>query len=295
MTPFFSIIIPTYNRANSCLKAIKSVFDQSFSEWELIIIDDGSTDNTKELISEYINKDNRIIYVFQENQERSISRNNGIKLAKGKYICFLDSDDLYTKYHLRNFFDKIKFEKFPKAMLICNVSRLYKNEIQKVKFESYKTHNNAVEFILKSKESIIPARVCINREILEKKMFNPSLNISEDAELFVRILAKYDLFQINKYGCIYSLHDDNTTHLKNNPFKGQLKSLKIIFNNPDLKKLISKKVKREKLSACYFGISRYHLINRNLLIMRYYLLKSIFLFPTSKSTKHKFYLFIFGK
>ena len=84
-----------------------------------------------------------------------------------------------------------------------------------------------------------------------KKMFNPSLNISEDAELFVRILAKYDLFQINKYGCIYYLHDDNTTNLKNNSFKGQLKSLKIIFNNPELKKYISKKVKREKLSVCF--------------------------------------------
>jgi len=93
MNPFFSIIIPTYNRASMIPKAIESVLQQTFVEWELIIIDDGSIDNTAEIVKTYT--DSRIKYIWQENQERSVARNKGISIAKGRYICFLDSDNKY--------------------------------------------------------------------------------------------------------------------------------------------------------------------------------------------------------
>jgi glycosyltransferase involved in cell wall biosynthesis len=90
-SPFFSIILPTYNRASFISKAIESVIDQLYNKWELIILDDGSTDNTKEIVLSF--NDDRIRYIYQENKERSAARNNGIRNAKGEYICFLDSDD----------------------------------------------------------------------------------------------------------------------------------------------------------------------------------------------------------
>ena len=86
----FSIIIPTYNRASFLPKAIESVLAQTYTEWELIIVDDGSTDNTKEVVSKY--NDSRITYIYQKNAERSAARNNGILHANGNYICFMDSD-----------------------------------------------------------------------------------------------------------------------------------------------------------------------------------------------------------
>ena len=98
--PFFSIIIPTYNRAHVIMRPIDSVLRQTFEDWELIIVDDGSTDDTKSIIESY--HDNRIRYVWQENQERSAARNHGIALAKGEWICFLDSDDDYYPNHLAN-------------------------------------------------------------------------------------------------------------------------------------------------------------------------------------------------
>ena len=78
MPPFFSIIIPTYNRAHLISMAIDSVIAQTFENWELIIVDDGSTDNTKELVDNYCSIDKRIRYIYQENAERSAARNNGI-------------------------------------------------------------------------------------------------------------------------------------------------------------------------------------------------------------------------
>ncbi len=96
--PFFSIIVPTYNRAHTLRRCIDSMILQTFQDWELIIVDDGSADATEELVKSY--KDIRIKYVWQENQERSAARNHGIKLAKGDWICFQDSDDEYLPAHL---------------------------------------------------------------------------------------------------------------------------------------------------------------------------------------------------
>ena len=91
MQAFFSVIIPTYNRAGLIGKAIDSVLAQTFADWELLIIDDGSTDNTRQIVEAYT--DRRVKYIYQENAERSAARNNGVAQAAGKYICFLDSDD----------------------------------------------------------------------------------------------------------------------------------------------------------------------------------------------------------
>ena len=90
----FSIILPTYNRAAIIQDSIKSVIEQTYQDWELIVVDDGSTDNTEDCIKNLMLKENRIKYIYQHNQERSQARNNGIKTAKYKWICFLDSDDI---------------------------------------------------------------------------------------------------------------------------------------------------------------------------------------------------------
>ena len=97
---FFSIIIPTYNRSGVLSIAIESIIVQRYEDWELIIVDDGSTDDTKKIVQEFLEKDSRIKYIFQENQERSAARNNGIKHADGDWVCFLDSDDVYLTNHL---------------------------------------------------------------------------------------------------------------------------------------------------------------------------------------------------
>lgn len=89
-----SIIIPTFNRAFTLNRAIESVLAQTCENWELIVIDDGSFDETPELMKKYLS-DDRIKYYYQENQGVSIARNNGSKIATGDYLIFLDSDDIF--------------------------------------------------------------------------------------------------------------------------------------------------------------------------------------------------------
>ena len=91
--PLVSVVMPSYNQADYIAEAIASVQAQTFGDWELIVIDDGSRDNTGQVVAGI--HEPRLRYVYQDNQERSRSRNNGIRLARGQYIAFLDADDLW--------------------------------------------------------------------------------------------------------------------------------------------------------------------------------------------------------
>lgn len=100
MNPFFSVIIAVYNREKLILRALESLINQEFSNWEVIIVDDCSTDNTMKSIKPFL-KDNRFICkALNVNSGVSKARNTGIRLSKGNYITFLDSDDEYKKNHL---------------------------------------------------------------------------------------------------------------------------------------------------------------------------------------------------
>ena len=99
MNPLISIIIPTRNRAHLIEDTLESVLNQSYSHWECIVIDDGSSDNTAEIVSAF--NDERIKYFYQDHGERSKARNYGLSLAKGDFIQFLDSDDILKSNKLK--------------------------------------------------------------------------------------------------------------------------------------------------------------------------------------------------
>lgn len=100
MSSSVSIIIPSYNRAKYLSDSLQSVLDQTHTNWECIIVDDGSSDNTKELVEKWIVKDDRFKYVYKENGGASSARNIGLHIAKGEFIQFLDSDDFMNKYKI---------------------------------------------------------------------------------------------------------------------------------------------------------------------------------------------------
>jgi glycosyltransferase involved in cell wall biosynthesis len=95
-----SIILCTYNRATLIARAIQSVLEQSYSNWELIIVDDGSHDDTHDIIAPFVLMDQRICYYYQTNRGLATARNIGIELAGGEFITFLDSDDEYAPQHI---------------------------------------------------------------------------------------------------------------------------------------------------------------------------------------------------
>lgn len=101
MEDLISIITPTYNCGKYIGETIESVLRQSYKNWEMIIVDDCSTDNTKQIVENYVNSDSRIKYhALKKNSGAAIARTEAMRLAKGKYIAFLDSDDLWLKNKL---------------------------------------------------------------------------------------------------------------------------------------------------------------------------------------------------
>lgn len=107
-SPLVSVVIPTYNRADVLPRAIQSVLKQTLTDFEIIIVDDGSQDQTREVVEEFT--DSRIRYIRQENQGANAARNHGIKKATGKYISFLDSDDEFHEDHLKQVVNELELE-----------------------------------------------------------------------------------------------------------------------------------------------------------------------------------------
>ncbi len=105
--PEISIILPTYNRAKHLPKAIESVINQTFEDWELIIIDDGSKDDTFAVVDPYLDS-LKIRYIKHKNRQAGYARNAGIQASYGQYITFIDSDDIYFPNHLQTRIDYMK-------------------------------------------------------------------------------------------------------------------------------------------------------------------------------------------
>lgn len=276
--PLFSIIIPTYNRELLIGRAIDSILDQSFKDFEIIIVDDGSTDNTKKVIKSYT--DPRVKYIYQENAERSAARNNGIKNALGEYICFLDSDDQFKLDHLSTFHDEIKKNNSPECMFYTKI--LSSDQTQK----NYNKYEKILKFM------IHPQEVCIHKKIFDEEIFDVELRVVEDFDLWIRIVHKYPLVNIKKETIIINNHEDRSiNNLKNNVYQLALNQFRKIYANKKFEKKISNKIKKETISDCYFGIGKYFLCNNKYLNGRINILKSI-LKNFSSSYKYKLNLFI---
>lgn len=102
MNPLISIIVPVYNTEKYIDETIRSVVDQTYQHWELVLVDDGSTDQSNRIIEKWIQEDRRIRYSFKENGGQASARNVGIQICKGEYIAFLDADDLYMPERLQS-------------------------------------------------------------------------------------------------------------------------------------------------------------------------------------------------
>jgi glycosyltransferase involved in cell wall biosynthesis len=270
-------------------KAINSLLEQTFTHWELIIIDDGSTDNTKEIINQF--EDSRIKYFYQENAERSAARNNGIKHAIGQYICFIDSDDYYEIDRLQRLYTVIN----KKHQTVC----LYYTGI-KIKKEGSKE-------IIERAEAISPEinlslidvlyamihcqQVIAHKNVFTSEQFNETIRIGEDMELWSRIILKHKIYYLkNQASIVLVEHPNRTIALHKNTGVELLKTLHIIFNNPLLKNKIKKTAKTKLLSNCYFTIARHYIYQNNKYQAILNLLKSIAIAPFHPQTKHKFYL-----
>lgn len=255
--PFFSITIPAYNRAYILEETLESIQNQLFKNWEVIIVDDGSTDNTREVVNALSLKDPRIRYVYQENAERSAARNRGAKHAKGSYLLFLDSDDAFREDHLEKFYALIQHNNFPVCMLFSNLSYLTKDGLKTPKLP-FMQEGKEFEYVLM--QPITPSRVCIHKDVFKDFQFDPKIVIVEDLVLWVCIASKYRVFQVPEPTLNYRIHDGNSVDLSRNSYLDRYKGLQRLFDHEEYKSvsaLISKEIKKHLLAECTFNMARH--------------------------------------
>jgi glycosyltransferase involved in cell wall biosynthesis len=135
MDPIVSVIVPCYNQAQYLPETLDSLLSQTYSNWECIIVNDGSPDNTEEIAKTFCTKDNRIKYVFQNNGGLSSARNKGIKESTGEYILPLDADDKISERYMELAMQK--FKNAPETELVYCRAQLFGNETGEWKLPSY--------------------------------------------------------------------------------------------------------------------------------------------------------------
>ena len=287
--PFFTIIIPTYNRANMLSKALDSVAAQSLTDWECVVVDDGSTDNTKELLNEYIARDNRFRYIYQENAERSAARNNGIRNAKGEYICFLDSDDEYLAHNLEKWSLFINKNIATASFLFCEMNIIKGGELTKT--ETKLNTNNKFDFVFTN--PIVPARVCIQKDLLIDNFFEEYMSVGEDVALWLKILKNSDIKKSNHTGLNYYLHEDNSVNPKNPSAIKMYEGFKKYFENyPDIKSKISKNILDNYVSKIQTNIAKYYYRNNQKGKAIFELIKAVLRSPIHEHTKYRLRLIV---
>jgi glycosyltransferase involved in cell wall biosynthesis len=186
----FSIIIPTYNRAHIISETICSVLDQQFGDYEIIVVDDGSTDNTREVVEAI--KSDKISYYYKLNEERSIARNFGADQATGQYLVFLDSDDKMLINHLALVHNYLVLHQFTPSFLFTGYV-IYRPDGKQL----YEFSEDGI--FLKTRlfygNFLGCSSVLVKTDLFKKHYFNtdPGLILFEDWELWLRIIAENPL------------------------------------------------------------------------------------------------------
>jgi glycosyltransferase involved in cell wall biosynthesis len=205
--PFFSVVIPTYNRAKLVSRAIDSVLNQTYHDLELIVIDDGSTDNTREALSVY-NADPRFVYVYQNNTKESGARNNGMRLSKGEWVCLLDSDDIFLENHLQVLHDAIVGNQQRPGIYHALMTRVY-SDGRRVNQEILERNpSNPIWGI--ARNELLVSSACMHTSIAKNYAFREDLFSGEDTEFFFRVALDFPIISIEKCTSEYMIHTDNS-------------------------------------------------------------------------------------
>jgi glycosyltransferase involved in cell wall biosynthesis len=209
-----SIILPTYNRSLFLSKSIESVLNQSYEDYELIVIDDGSDDNTREMVKGF--KDSRIIYFYQSNQGRVFARNVGIRFAKYRMIAFIDSDDVWCKN---------KLEKQVKVIKAKNLDWCF-SAISEISDDGIKTRggiisNSFFKDVVLGRVSVPMSTIVIKKEFLLKylifdifysKYKKYGFEQSEHQDLCIKMSLYGNGYAVQESLAFYGVHSENVSN-----------------------------------------------------------------------------------
>lgn len=261
--PLISVIIPTYNREKPIKRAINSVISQSYRNWELLIIDDGSIDNTYKNIMPFL-KNKNIQYYYKRNDGVSEARNYGAKKAKGEYLAFLDSDDKFHKDKL--IYSLIQNKKHKVDISLSNVYKVYPKKItsNKIKYNKLITYDDLIAERFGSFATLF-----IRKEKFIKSLYNKKFDSMEDLELIIRLLAYEKVLYVAKpLAYVYKNIEGNRLSLnfEKKIICNQLLLKNIINNNYDLVDKHNKRFRKK----IYFKLCFYNALINNYKKSRYF-------------------------
>lgn len=252
-----SVVIPTYNSADFLGEALQSVFDQTFDDYEIIVVDDGSTDNTRSLIERYAN---RIRYIYQDNGGASKARNRGIAGARGKYIAFLDADDRWEPDKLEKqvgilsanpelgmvFTDAVGFnENGPLPRTGQKKSLLMQGDV-------------AQNIFMYS--GVGTPSVMVRKTVFDRVgIFDEELFLAEDDNMWIRIAAEFPVELIDEPLTKVRDHPNRTTKDKSKLFRMIRDNAEALASRYGKASDRILKILPRKLAQVQFGMGRYYL------------------------------------
>lgn len=204
-----SIVLPSYNRAHILPKAVESILRQTYKDFELIIVDDGSSDNTCEVVKSF--DDNRIVYVRQENAGACVARNNGIDHARGEYIAFQDSDDIWHQDKLEK---QLKILQEKNADIVfCRMNRMSGGKIVGLVSDYFKEGFLSKDAMPMS----IGTQTLIGKsQVFKQEKFDPEMPRFQEFELLVRAQKEFSIYCMEEPLADYIIQGDS---LSVNPLK----------------------------------------------------------------------------
>ena len=194
--PLVSIIIPTYNRAHLIGETLDSVLAQTYENWECIIVDDGSIDNSEEVIQTYVTKDNRFQYhkrPLDRLKGANACRNYGFELSKGEYVNWFDSDDI-----MLNGFIEDKIKKITKSnceVVFCSYTYFTDSDIQD-RISNSKFSGNVLDDLIENRINFSPLSFMFQRDIIKNTKYNVELAKAQDLDFIFRVFTSLPQIRI---------------------------------------------------------------------------------------------------
>jgi glycosyltransferase involved in cell wall biosynthesis len=215
--PLVSVIMPAYNAERTLPDALDSALRQTYERLEVVVVDDGSTDGTRQILREYADRDPRVTYRCQDHAGPASARNRGIRAARGEYVAFLDADDLWLKDKLALQMGKARRQSG--SVVLTGVQRFMVETGRQVTLSStsppdYRSKRNYVETLLGLTNfqmavfntALVP-RACLD----EVGIFDESLPVAEDWDLWLRLAGRFPFANVDKPLLLYRKHAGSLT------------------------------------------------------------------------------------
>jgi glycosyltransferase involved in cell wall biosynthesis len=285
--PKVTVVIPTYNYARFLGEAIQSVLDQTFTDFELVVVDDGSTDNTREVVGSF--KDPRVRYIYQEHRGVSVAQNTGHKASVSEYITGLGADDSYLPQNLEL---KVKvLDARPELALVCSDAWMIDGRTGSIlgKYWHGKPFNHSVDprraaqqplkELLYREFFITPQATLIRRKVIDEVgLFDESLPTHEDWDLFFRIVQRFPIETIDIPLIKMKHHDANLSKNRTKRYLGAVGALNKAINSKSLYGANLKHVKK-RLARTHFSYGKSMILNGDAAMGREKLLAAIKVSP----------------